>query len=412
MINFVFKKWQVLTLYLLGIIGIVIIIGACVVQYLALGMLVSRTQEYEAGIQKHQDAILKDLKLLESKPIFADTPHTKNAEEFLAQYISWSGEGLKPLETANHKTLKNFKNFISWNNAEELQNLLNDKELMQIDLSWMEGLLNYDHLNFSSHSKIKSQMQLAAQSGSLQRIEILSALPISDHNELRQFSVIYFLQQYKKGNVRQGLLILEHVVKLCHSGNNLVSQMAAVALLRTENKLKDYLKFSEATLASEEAILAYRRLSWAWIGISFLIWSKADVSAFEPYLKSQNGICAAVDETVSPLNLKDFFEPRFFFESDMSSNLKAYRAYQNKLRTACQAQHLKMFDAPVKAENNSLFLRLSSSISPMDAQTTSIGTKLNWARVPYARRLVGSVIILMGNPNWVKQYDDLATEKK
>lgn len=337
-----------------------------------------------AEVRKHQDAILKDLILLEAKPIFSYTHHTKNVQEFLTQHISWQGGDFKPLETPNHNKLEKFKNLIYWNNPDQLQNLLAEKEIMLMNLSWMNELLNYDHLNFSSHSKIKSQMQLAAQSGSLQRIAIMTELPMPELNELRQFAVIYFLQQYQKGNTKQGLLVLEHVAKILHSENTLVSQMLVVALLRTENKLKNYLNFSEPTLASEETILAYRRLSWAWNGISLLPWANADISVFEPYLKRQNGICSAVGEPVNLDRMKDFFEPHFLFENDMSLNFKNLRFYQNKLRTLCQAQHMKIFDQPVKAENNKLLLHLPSSILSVDDEALSMWP-LNWARIPFVR---------------------------
>jgi hypothetical protein len=91
----------------------------------------------------------------------------------------------------------------------------------------------------------------------------------------------------------------------------------------------------------------------------------------------------------------------------MSENFINLRAHHNKLRTLCHAEHLKIFDQA--ATNNPLLLRLPASVFYIDDATER--TSINWSRIPYMRRFIGSVLVSIASPNWVSQYVKLAEAK-
>jgi hypothetical protein len=92
-----------------------------------------------------------------------------------------------------------------------------------------------------------------------------------DMNEFRLSVLVYFLQQHKKENTKQGLAVLEHAAKLMHTTNSLVGQMSSVTLLKVGNRFAEILNLTETALVSEDSLMS-RRVSWAWKSISLLPW--------------------------------------------------------------------------------------------------------------------------------------------
>lgn len=393
------RKWKSVVKFVIGL-GVVLtaaFFGVC--QYMTEKVYLPDFARKAEEINRHQAAIIKDLKLLEAKPIFKPTLGQKDAQELLSQHISWSGRGFEPLKTPQHKVLFKFERQLKdWKEASHLEALLMQPELMHLDVSWLEQLPNYDHWNFASHPKIKAELNAN------KKLRSSASLPEPKMSELHDFVLIYFLQQYKKENVKQGLDILEHAAQLMHTGNTLVSQFSAGALLRTANRLKESLKFGEPTLATQESISAYGRVSLAWIGISHLPWFKLSLAAYKPYLKTENGICAALNEH-SPDSARDFLEPRFIFENDMKENFIELRAHRDKLRTLCHAEYLEIFDQPTNTNPSSLR-------RPTNATGTSNSAKSFLSRIPYVRRAIGTFVISSTFPNRVSQYAKLTEAKK
>lgn len=401
------KRWKWIFLIFLAVTILIVVSAATLCQYLATKNYLSPYHEHVfSQAQKHQKSILKDLKYLEDHPIFFPHARAHDAQDFLSKYISWSDPSIKAELNETHLVISKYTSLLrDWQDEHQLHELLSKDELMHLNLSWLEKLSRYDHWNFLSHPLVKSQILKAKLTGSIETIAILANLPSPDVMEFRQLLLIYFLQQYKKGNAKEGFKTISRAAQILHGSNNLIAEMSSIALLKTKNKLQKVLKLNNEPTVDEESLAAIKRLSWAWIGLSLVPWSGGDVSPYIPYLKPENAACTVLGEISNLSNIKDFFEPPFIFENNMATNFENLRNYTTKLRNICRDYDLDIYDKPNLSKKTPLLIQLPTSLSSgrVDLGTA---TMINWPRIPFARRLVGSMLITLSTPNWFKQYED------
>ena len=406
MLNNLFKKFKVAIIVLTGLIFCLILLLPAANYFVIQKFFVPKLNETAVAQEKYYDAIMADLNLLEKSPVFPPVTYKNNAETFLTEHVSWTGKGFTPLETVSHQSLRIFiKSKINLEDKKEITLRSQDPLLEQIDTSWMKDLSQFDHWNFSSNPIVQSKIDTATQKNGISRIGTFSSLPIPDFLELRNFALVHFLQEYKNGRPQEGLKTLRQVAYLMHSAGMLVSQMSAVAVIGMERRMAKALNIKSDLSEMEKQIAAYKRLSWAWVGILQSPWYGKWNSHFDAYLKSENGICAGAYEQITALEgLKEFLEPRFLFEGSFAENYERQRPFQKHIMEICQIKNYSAFFTESPEESRKFFAKIPV-ISSEDSEPTAEKVSLNYGRIPYLRRLVGLTILTISSPNWFKQYD-------
>jgi hypothetical protein len=401
------KNHSKLRLFFILIIFILIISVPVVSNIIIVQFYGPKLVQMNSGIQKHKEAILKDLDLLSKNPLFPEIHFEKDAQEFLSQHVSWDGKQILPLQDESHQKLKQWDpQNIRWDNATEIKAQLTNSWLDSIDTSWMDQLSQYDSWVWSTHPKMFELINEAKNKNSIERIEIFSSLPIPDLQELKKWTYIHFLQKYKHGHGQEGLNTLHHMAYLCHSAGFLVSQMMAVALLNVESKIEKSLNLKKTIAFTDEQVLAYRRVSWAWTGIINAAWFNQWDPSFDPYLKQSSGLCAGTwEETMGLEGLKDFFEPRAPLEYSFEKNFADGRALQTRLINMCHFKNYDVFRSEIPASVNPFIVDYSILSAASQENSPSHHNNLNFARIPYLRRLIGLQIMTIATPNWTKLYE-------
>jgi hypothetical protein len=227
----------------------------------------------------------------------------------------------------------------------------------------------------------------------------MAAMPTPNYMELRQFAFVHLIKKYKQGEAMAGLTVFRKVAELSHTSGDLVGQMAAVAMLKAEMNLVTLTQAYAWPIVDPDRVNAFQRVSWTWAGYLKGTWLTGFPSELEPFLKPQTGLCGGAGEgTASVHGLSDFLEPQFPFEMDFSDVLAASRKLSAKTQEICGLQEF----AP-------LMDRSPASANPLlnqDLGEKPPGLFFNPARIPYARRTVAVMLMMIGSPSFMKFYNE------
>jgi hypothetical protein len=400
------NKWRLL-------FGILL---SCVLTFvIAVNLFVSavllprfRTESIQS-VLVHKAEILADLALLQSKPVFPESPRLKNAEPLLSRHIQWGG--LPRLENKDRDALDSlYKKYPQWRtDGEQQKKLMHDPALKGIDTSWLEDLHSFDHWNLTTRPEVKVRLDRASSLNGLGRIGLFAALPLPEYMELRSLAYLRFFQLYVQGRGAEGLKTMFKVAELCHSSGTLVGQMVAAQMLKGERDFASAYGLGSVPVAGGSSVEAYRRLSWAWVGIA-MAWpfSKA-LDEFQPYMSRGNGACtAAWEQPAGFLAMQDFFGSHWPLETDFSSELARSHALQVRLLETCSGQAFLGFLAPTPDGANAWAMRgvdrrdVASYDPETDAQAVTL---VNLSKIPYLRRLAGMWLMTLARPNYMNLYE-------
>lgn len=316
------------------------------------------------------------------------------------------GDKFNPLTSSSHKNLKElFRSYPRWNtDPKQFNALYGDPKLIEIDATWIDQLNNYSHWDTSSHQSVLNDLKRVSDFSGLARVKIFENLPIPNYSEFRQWATVYVLQKSQKGKSAEGLKAFRKMAHLSHSTGSLTGNMLSAEMLKDEYMFSKNLKLYNWKLVPTEKIEAYKRVSWAWLGLVRTTWFDYFPKEFEPYLRPETGVCAAAwEHSNSVAALHDFLENKIVFEKDFSENLEYSRSFQKNLFSICNMKNYEGFlnrtpagAIPIVGRGNSLFM-----IEPREGNTIS----LYLSRVPYIRQIIGLSLIIISIPNYLKYYE-------
>lgn len=404
MIKIWHNKYKILGLFVF-VLGITVpIVHFVLTEY----YLIPKIESDYKKAQSYFPKILADLKAIAENPPFPDVELKSNGEGFISKHVSWEGDGFSPLSSKSHETLSDlFEKYPNWkSDPKQFKSLYADPDLLSIDTSWIEELKNYSHWDFSTHPEIQENLRHVPESSGIERIGIFSALPIPNFPEFRKWGIVYFLQEYHQGKGPEGLKSFRKMAHLSHNTGTLIGKMIATTMLDDEHFFSKNLQMPDWELIPKEEIQAYKRVSWAWIGIAQTTWFHEFPKDFEPYLKPETGVCAAAWENPGGLTaFQDFLKSKVVFERDFSENLEKSRSFQKRLFSICNMKSYEGFVSRIPAGANPLIGRGYGSYYMIDSEAASSSTSLNWSRVPYIRRVIGLNLIAISIPNYLKLYE-------
>lgn len=388
------------------LLGLILVVGPVVDRIAKAKLYEPLRKHYDEQLAKIKPKFREDLLLLEKAELFPEFGRHHNAEELLGQHVPWSGDGTHEAVGATSKKAVEFMSkYNSWQmNSDLVAQILKDKDLMQIDVAWLDGVTKYDHWDISTNPQTAPQLQRALQLSGLSKVGLFASLPIPDYNSLRRASQVRLFQKYKKGETLEGLKVFRKTNELIYSSGLLVGTLYSAMLFNDERAFVENLQVKSWTTVPAEATLALKRSAWAWVGILRGTIFRDIPEDIKPYVKVQNGICAASWEGSLTGFLQDYLAFEFPFESDHSEDVDRLVANTSRFLSQCHLQKYEVFNTRTPASENHIILDQSFSLSGV--YELGIFDRLNLSRVPYARRVFGYSLLSVGYPSYFKMYSE------
>lgn len=335
---------------------------------------------------KHMPKILEDLKVLKAAKIFGPFTFKNNSENLISKHVAWS-ETNSDAQAPSRVLFKRHP-YHTKTDAEYLA-LVQDPEFAKIDVNWISELKKFDHLDLTTSPRVKPQLDRIAGLSSIERVGIHSTLPLLDFMDLINQATIFSIKkaQGSEKDKKEAVDTLHHVARLIISNSSLVAQMSAIVALRREVFIARKFKIDLEYALNDELIDRMKRLGFGWPSIIQLTEGDLLPDEIKEYLKPEFMVCGAAGEIPFPIMMGDFLESRWPFEPNFSKQLETSRSFFTDLAKTCHTESYLTYLKPIETRN---FI-------------------FNWEiqNVPYARRIVSSIIMQIGVPNFLRQYDDL-----
>lgn len=382
------QNWKKLSLFILGLLAFVYLGVAALIYSGIYYFIMPKIEEEIATIRRYQEQILRDIKTLDSNPIFVESKRAKNAEEFLSGRIGWVGadendQALHPHPDSN-KLVELQKDHHTPFNKEGLNRLASDPRLLAVDLSWIDQLESFDHWYLGSSKPVQAGLEKARSLDGVGRVGVMASLPIPDFNLLRFAATARFLQLVKRGGGLKAMRAIRHIAYLFHTTHTLVGSASAVATLNHEHTLVENFHVVGWKPIEKERTLIYKKLSWAWGALlSLEMWDTLPDS-FLPFMKPHNSVCAMVNETTLTAGTLEFLEPQWPLEPNYSVQLKKNKDLSLRLFEICSMPEYTFLLEPAKE--------------------TAKGEGFDYNKLPFLRRGFGLVLLTLARPGYLKQY--------
>lgn len=407
------STWYLKPLFLSLVVSVLVILVVLpmIFQMGANYYIEPRLEEIKADRGAYYTLMLEDLEYLKKYPIFSNFTYNNNAQHLLEKYVPFEGAAKQiadPEWVSQIEKLRD-KYGTKWMSQPEVfANLLNEPEVKGFDTdTWMDQLLEYDHWEISEYPEINEQIKKASSSNSLEKIGIWSSLPIPQYSVLSLLASIHVAKSKDKN---AAIKVYRHIAKLMHSSHSLIGNMMAVQHLKNEASLVSQFHIKNWEPIKGDLIEKYKRVSWGWgdvIGQTYLF--NFD-KRFEPYLKSELGLCAHVQERVADIGgLSDFLEGGWPLEINYKKGMEQGRVFLGQLMDTCHMQEWKVFNQPTLPGENPLF----TSKDDQQAFDDFFGFSffVNSSRVPYIRGSIGAILATIGTPRFNNLYRKLASEE-
>ncbi len=355
--------------------------------------LLPKIQSLSLELNKAEPRILADLKLLKEKPVYPDQPREKNAERFLSGFMSWTAASLPTIDNADHDRLiavmKDHEHAVQ--SDQEWQNFLDDERLDEMNLTWIDQLMAYDHIDFGSHPVYADLLSRVLHSHGVARLGIAANLPFPEMRELRFAALARVAQLQLEDRLMEAPGLYRHVGFLLSTTDSLSGSMMSVYMLQSEKNLAQRTGARWPQI-EEDRIQAMKRTAWAWGGIEQIFASQGSLGIYEPYFHRSANACAGLLEMSGGAELlQNYLSPTVPLEYDLSERLSKETEFKRRLFSKCDHENLEVFLTPIADEDSPLML---GHIAP------------NPARIPFYRRLLGLQLMAWSVPNYFGLYQE------
>lgn len=353
--------------------------------------------------------IENDVSQLIENPIYTDRARLKNAEPVVRQFLTWEGDksGSAPegLEFENETKIKAFADRHSLKDLtpKSWRALLNDPELEQLKLSWLDDLISSDHFDMATHPSHQQAIEKAKTANGLEKIEISSQLPIPNFALLRAMATFRYAQLISKDKADEAAELFRHISHLIWTSNSLVGSMTAMSMLKFEHSLEETGAGFALPLVETERIEAMRSLSWFWGGTYRHLLLGDYFSPLKPYFTPETGACAGASESLAGTSGLEMFlgGESSWMEPDFTPAFKRVRKIEERLMHMCSMEAYKPFFESAPAKPSPLFVKnvyvVSDSLGDMQVPNPTL--------IPFVRRAAGATLLSIAMPNPFAVYD-------
>lgn len=347
-----------------------------------------------------KERFLADLKQLEKSPPFKEISYQSNARVLLEKHIPWIGEGMESIDQDNSNNLSTlFNNLKGESVSQKIEKLETAPLFLKIDTNWLNDLKNYDHWSYQEHPYFVEKINLLVESDTLDIINFLAAHPIPDHMSFLHFAIIRFLKE-KRQNLEAAYKNYEHALQILFSEGSLIGHNVASVGLSYGLSFKKKFPISGFDYFNEKSQIAFKRASWGWTGVIQKVFQKPVDEEFTKYMKVQNGVCAGAREHIIGFSgfkglLKKSNWP---FEHNFLKEIRRETHLKEKLFKLC---HLSVFGNLAKRN----IVGISSHKSFFQGEGSTLAN-VDITSLPYLRRIIWGQIVTVGNPNFLRPYDD------
>jgi hypothetical protein len=273
-------------------------------------------------LHRLEPRLLADLKRLSQNPVYPVLPREKNAERFLLGFVSW--DGTPALSNVEHDRLMELMaaHQDALRSDEEWAAFLDDENLYDLDLAWVDQLTAYDHFDFRTHPAYAAALARAETSHGLARFEIAYSLPAPRLKELRFAALARAAQLIRERRLEDAQALYRHVGYLLSTTDSLVGSAMAVVMLQNEKRLAARTRTAWPVI-DDDRVEALRRVSWAWTGITTALAADGTLGVYAPYFQRSTSACTGVfDHLGTESLLQDYLKPTVFSSPTSRSGSK------------------------------------------------------------------------------------------
>lgn len=351
----------------------------------------------------HLADIKKDLETLQKNPIFEKLDTSADAGFVLTTHVPSLGAEPTMAAQKNYEPIKNYlEKYKNWRNDKEvLITSTQDIALRTLNTDWMLPLKDKTYWSLSQHPDVVTTLERVPKLNSIERIAEFAQMPIPRYDTLRDWAAIYMMKMAYEGSPRLGLEMYRKVAELIQSHGTLTGHMVAAHMLKQEPYLAATFAVQDWMAHDLEAVEAFERISWGWVGLVRDSWLKPVPADITSLMTPQNGVCAAAVENVGGLaRMYDFLGPHFVFEPDFSAEIEASRTLEQQLLSDCRMEAFHVFSLPTEKASNPFWVKAETVYTLPEME----GWTYNRSRIPYLRRLVGLQLMTIAQPNFFIKY--------
>jgi hypothetical protein len=357
---------------------------------------------------------IKDLKQLQRDPLFKEGQETFNSSASFAHRVPLSSKGGLPHSVyKNKQTIQEFFHAYDW--PENLSDLQNYSTLMEMDLSWLEQLWDYEHWN--THVMNENEE-------SYNRQGFYSHLPMNQFFFLQQVTLIYANQKIRDGQLDEAFRLPHHIARLLYDNHTEYSYTYSRLILKGLKILANQYNYSKIQLPSDESIEAFSRAEQAWRGIFQKYMLKGQMDPKWLVLMDRNsGFCSALKDLPTDLSsMSDYFLPQSLLEPSFITTLHQAKKQKMALLEKCNIRGFSSVDQGRRKykisfhdDYNSINMNIwEVYLTHAQSRPEPIRTLSQWLpelhQVPFVRRLVGMYLMITNRPGFFKDYTNKINE--
>ena len=359
----------------------VVILGVSV--KIANDMYQDQLVEWSATTAKYLPKFAEDLKVIKAAHIYDRVTFKKNAEPYVSKFVLWE----TTVDAKSPAAKELLRKHSDWSKTEDgFKNLLDDHDFKSMDVSWVAGLKNFDHLDLNTNEQITKELNRVPSLGGIERVGVHSTLPLLNFMDLLDQVTVFSLKksQGTQADRREAIEMIHHVAHLLVSTSSLVGQLVTVVALRREIFFSNKLEIKITAGLNDDIVNRMRRVGFSWPGVMQLAETKAISTDLSQYMKPEFMLCGAASEMPFPIMFSEYLEPRWPFEPSFQGDIDRHRTVYQSLFSTC---HTDSYAVYLKAPTKKVWSKASGLLN-----------------VPYIRRAMASTTMSIGMPNFLRSY--------
>ncbi len=384
-----------------------------VVIYVAAGVILQETvfSKYVGPVrQTHQKVLplfLADREKLAAVDVVAPTPSQRDAGPFLHPKLQWEapktgrriaeGPALLKIPDALSEKL----NQDAWTEVTPVPDY---------DLSWMEGLKDFDHWELVDTAENKKDWE-EARAGRIPYLSYAVRVAVPRLADLTRLGQIRMLQWMQKKNPQGGLKEIRQLAKLAYSTETLVGANVAASLLGVEEEAylaavaKGFLKPEGWKPVSRDERTALRRVTNASAGFFSPLAALATLDA--AFKGPSPGLCIGIRESTRYASVVwASSEKHWPLETDSRPVLQKLKAIATDPANGCRLHDARAFWTSPETFRD-LTPRTAAEWATLSAgDLPEVHLLASLASYPYLRKIGVFLVGPVGQPSFFRRYED------